>query len=65
MLILSRKQGESLLIGDHITVTILSVRPGCIRIGIDAPDDVAILREEIVQYGNEHSTQNAPASDSC
>ena len=48
MLVLTRKQGEVLQIGDHITVTIVDLRNGRVRIGIDAPPDVAIRRGELV-----------------
>lgn len=47
MLILSRRPGESLMIGDEITVTILGVKGNQVRIGIEAPSDVAVHREEI------------------
>lgn len=49
MLILTRKEGESLRLGDDITVTVVSVKGGHVRIGIDAPRDVAVHREEIFQ----------------
>lgn len=47
MLILTRKMGESVFIGENVKVTILSNRGGQIRIGFEAPDDVQILREEV------------------
>jgi len=47
MLILSRHAGESFLIGDDITVTVLSSQGNQIRLGIDAPKDVPVNREEI------------------
>ena len=49
MLILTRKVGESILIGDNIRVAVLEVRGRQIRLGIDAPADVVVLREEIAQ----------------
>jgi flagellar assembly factor FliW len=49
VLILTRKVGESILIGDHIRVAVLEVRGRQIRLGIDAPADVVVLREEIAQ----------------
>jgi len=48
MLVLSRKCGEKVVIGENITVTILSTEGGRIRIGIDAPDHIGILRGELV-----------------
>lgn len=47
MLILTRRVGETLMIGDEVTVTVLAVKGNQVRIGIDAPRDVAIHREEI------------------
>ena len=47
MLVLSRKLTESICIGDGITVTILEVRQGRVRLGIDAPPAVRIQREEV------------------
>ena len=47
MLILSRRVGETIMIGDNITVTVLGVQGNQIRIGINAPGDVSVHREEI------------------
>ncbi|UTC24098.1 carbon storage regulator CsrA [Candidatus Comchoanobacter bicostacola] len=47
MLILTRRVGEALKIGDEVTITVLSVRGHQVRIGIDAPKDVSVHREEI------------------
>lgn len=47
MLVLSRRQNESIFIGKDIVVTVLSNRGGQVRIGIDAPKEITILREEI------------------
>lgn len=47
MLILTRKVGESLLIGDDIEVTVLNVRGNQVKIGVKAPSEVTVHREEI------------------
>jgi carbon storage regulator len=47
MLILSRKVGESIHVGDAVTVTVLGVARGQVKIGIDAPRELAVHREEI------------------
>jgi carbon storage regulator len=47
MLVLTRKAGESLIIGDEIVVTVLEARGDVIRIGIQAPRDVQVHREEV------------------
>ena len=49
MLILSRRVGETLMIGDEIKVTVLSVKGNQVRVGIDAPATVAVHREEIYE----------------
>jgi carbon storage regulator len=47
MLVLSRKVGEKIWIGENISVTVVRVAQGIVRIGIEAPEDLAIVREEI------------------
>lgn len=57
MLILGRKIGQTLMIGDEVTVTVLGVRGDQVKIGITAPKEIAVHREEIyekVQAEKEH-----------
>ncbi len=49
MLVLSRKVGEKILIGEQIEVTIVRVAEGVVRIGVRAPAEMAIVREELLR----------------
>ena len=49
MLVLSRKEGERILIGGDIAITIVKVAQGGVRIGIDAPSELAVVREELAE----------------
>lgn len=49
MLILTRRVGETLMVGDDVTVTVLGVKRNQVRIGVNAPKDVAVHREEIYE----------------
>ena len=48
MLVLSRKPGERILVGDDVRITVIRIGPNSVRIGIDAPGHLNIVREEIV-----------------
>jgi carbon storage regulator len=50
MLVLSRKAGQSIKIGDDVTVHVIQMNSNQVRIGIDAPDDVLILRSEVKKH---------------
>ncbi len=49
MLILTRRVGETLMIGDEVSVTVLGVKGNQVRLGVNAPKDIAVHREEIYQ----------------
>lgn len=49
MLVLTRELQESITIGDEVVVTLLSIKRGCVQIGVDAPSHIAVHREEIYQ----------------
>lgn len=58
MLILTRRVGESLVIGDNVNVTVLGVKGNQVRIGVNAPRDVTVHREEIYQRIQGEDTPN-------
>ena len=62
MLILTRRVGESLMVGDDITITVLGVKGNQVRIGVNAPRDVAVHREEI--YNRIQDDGEEPSSES-
>ena len=49
MLVLSRKRGEQIVIGDNITVTVVEVRKGRVKLGFSGPDNLPIHREEVYE----------------
>ena len=62
MLVLSRKVGEKILIGDNISVTIVRVAQGTVRVGVEAPQEMAIVREEIKEQQQAAShDENVPS----
>ncbi|NMA91971.1 MAG: carbon storage regulator CsrA [Firmicutes bacterium] len=49
MLVLTRKNGESLVIGENITIKVISAENGSVRLGVDAPREIPVYRQEIYQ----------------
>ncbi|WP_144478047.1 carbon storage regulator CsrA [Cytobacillus oceanisediminis] len=61
MLVLTRKNGETIKIGDDIEITIISAKNDKVKIGIKAPEDIEILRKEVfdqIQTENEEATRD-------
>jgi len=63
LLILTRKIGEGIILGDDIRISIMEIRGKQIRIGIEAPSDVVVLREEIYQRIQEENLRAAGVRD--
>jgi len=62
MLILTRRIGETLMIGDDVSITVLGVKGNQVRIGIDAPKDVPVHREEIYERIQTEQNGNSGAN---
>lgn len=63
MLVLSRKVGERILIGENIAITVVRIGQGGVRIGIDAPSDLVVVREELADESA--STLSASGDESA
>jgi carbon storage regulator len=62
MLVLSRKRGERIVLADSIVVTVLEVKRGTIRLGIEAPPHVPIVREELRHRVSQHPAGHIPVA---
>jgi len=65
MLVLSRKVGERIVVGDNITITVVRMGQGNVRIGIDAPGDMAIVREELLRDSKDEARLIDQAVELC
>lgn len=63
MLILTRKIGESLLVGDDVEITVLSIRGNQVKLGVNAPKEISIHREEIYQRIKALAAENTQADE--
>ena len=65
MLILTRRVGETVMIGNEVTVTVLGVKGNQVRIGVNAPKDVAVHREEIYERIKREEDQDSRSGNSA
>jgi len=57
MLVLARKVDESIVIGENIIVKVIAIENGVVKLGIDAPKDIAIIRDELIQEVTKHNKE--------
>ena len=62
MLVLSRRAGERIQIGDQVEVTVVRIGPGVVRIGVEAPQQMQVLREEVRKAGRADRAREKAAS---
>lgn len=62
MLVLSRKRTQAICVGDQVIVTVCAIEGNNVRLGITAPDDVKILRKELVEANGKEATSNCDRS---
>jgi carbon storage regulator len=65
MLVLTRKPGEKVVLGNGITLTVVEVRGNRVRLGIDAPAQVRILRAELARWQDDPAGCDQPAGRAC
>ena len=62
MLVLSRKVGERIFVGDHVTITVVRITGGGVRLGIDAPAHLPVIREELRDQARQTRGSSTEAS---
>lgn len=65
MLVLARKEDESIHIGDDIIIKVVSIENGIVKLGIDAPKDISIVRDELIQEIKKSNQEASKKSDSA
>ena len=63
MLVLSRKEDQSIVIGENITIKIVSLEKGAVKIGIDAPKEMSIIRSELIEDIKQSNKEAAGSVD--
>lgn len=63
MLVLARKLNESIVIGDNIVVKVISIENGVVKLGIDAPKEISIIRDELIQEVKDKNIEASKSTD--